>query len=195
MTLKQKSLDLGLLYRLKVTLRGSKPSIWRRLEVPGDITLSMLHKILQVAMGWTNSHLHSFKIGGTYYEEPAPDIAPGFSLTETKNERRFKLQQVASREKMKFHYEYDFGDGWEHEIRVEKISPLPEGRRYPVCLKGAGACPPEDVGGLWGYYEFLAAIQDPQHPDHEELREWVGGSFDPEEFDLSWINEQLKKVR
>lgn len=195
MAMKQKSLDLVMVYRLKVTLKGSKPPIWRRLEVPGDITLAKLHRILQVAMGWTDSHLHSFNIGGTYYQEPDPDFSPMFRLSEDKDEKRFKLQQVALREKMKFIYEYDFGDGWEHEILVEKILPMTEERRQPVCIKGVRACPPEDIGGMWGYYHFLEIMQDPQQPEHDDMVEWVGGHFDPEHFDLDGINKRLRKIR
>ena len=184
--------SLGNIFQIKVTLNGSKPPIWRRLEVPDQITLAKLHRILQVAMGWTDSHLHQFIVGDTYYGEPNPD----FDLFgDTKNERKFRLQQVASREKMKFFYEYDFGDSWEHEILVEKILPRTEERRQPVCVKGARACPPEDIGGLWGYYEFLEIIKDPKHPEHEDMVEWIGGHFDQEEFDLDEINEQLRKIR
>lgn len=193
--MKQKSLDLDMVYRLKVTLKGSKPPIWRRLEVPGNITLTKLHQILQVAMGWTDSHLHSFKIGKIYYQEPDPYSDPEFSLAEIRNEKKFKLQRVSLREKMKFLYEYDFGDCWEHEILVEKILPMREERRRPVCLKGAKACPPEDIGGLWGYYNFLEIMQNPKHPEHEDMMEWMGGPFDPDEFDLEEVNKRLKKIR
>ena len=193
--MKQKSLDLGMIYRLKVTLKGSKPPIWRRLEVPGNITLAKLHHILQVAMGWTDSHLHSFKIGKIYYQEPDPYSDPEFSLAEIRNEKKLKLQQISLREKMKFLYEYDFGDCWEHEILVEKILPMTEERRRPVCLKGAKACPPEDIGGLWGYYNFLKIMQNPKHPEHEDMMEWMGGQFDPDEFDLEEVNKQLKKLK
>ncbi len=193
MAMKQKSLDLGMAYRLKVTLRGSKPPIWRRLEVPGNITLAKLHRILQVAMGWTDSHLHSFRIGGTYYQEPGTFSDPLFNLAENRNEKRFKLEQVAPREKMKFFYEYDFGDCW--EILVEKIFPMTPENRHPVCLKGARACPPEDIGGLGGYYDFLEIMQDPKHPEHDHLREWAGGQFDPEKFNLEAINQQLRKIK
>jgi len=106
-----------------------------------------------------------------------------------------KLKDVVSREKAKFIYEYDFGDGWEHELLVEKILPPTAGQRYPICLKGKRACPPEDVGGIWGYADFLEAIQDPNNPDHEDLLEWIGGSFDPEAFDLEEINRRLQKIR
>jgi hypothetical protein len=162
---------------------------------PGDITLAKLHQVIQVAMGWTDSHLHSFQIGEIYYQEPDPDFDPDFSLYETRNEKKFKLQQVAGREKMKFLYEYDFGDSWEHEILVEKILPMTEARNHPVCLKGVRACPPEDIGGLWGYYEFLEIMQDPKHPQHEDMAEWAGDRFDPEEFDLDAVNKQLKKIK
>jgi len=184
-----------MIYRLKVTLKGSKPPIWRRLEVPGNITLAKLHHILQVAMGWTDSHLHSFKIGKIYYQEPDPYSDPEFSLAEIRNEKKLKLQQISLREKMKFLYEYDFGDCWEHEILVEKILPMTEERRRPVCLKGAKACPPEDIGGLWGYYNFLKIMQNPKHPEHEDMMEWMGGQFDPDEFDLEEVNKQLKKLK
>ncbi len=190
--MKQKSLDPGLVYRLKVTLKGSKPPIWRRLEVPGNITLAKLHQVLQVAMRWTDSHLHQFIIGQTYYGIPDPD----FDYSgKTKNERNFKLQEVAPREKMKFLYEYDFGDSWEHEILVEKILPLTEERPYPVCLKGVKACPPEDIGGLWGYYDFLEIKEDPEHPEHEEMMEWMGDQFDPDQFNLEEVNKRLKKIK
>ncbi|MFZ2089326.1 MAG: plasmid pRiA4b ORF-3 family protein [Desulfobaccales bacterium] len=188
--MKQKSFDIDMVYRLKVTLKGSKPPIWRRIEVPGNITLAKLHRILQVAMGWYGHHLHSFKIGVIYYEEPDPFFDSGLSMVEKKDEKRVKLQQVVLREKMKFLYEYDFGDGWEHEILVEKILPMTEENRQPRCLKGVKACPPEDIGGIWGYYDFLEIMEDPKHPEHEDMMAWIGGEFDPDEFDLDLVNEQ-----
>jgi hypothetical protein len=102
-------------------------------------------------------------------------------MTPTKNER--------------FDYEYDFGDGWEHRILVEKILPLEPGRAYPVCIKGRRACPPEDVGGTWGYAAFLDAIGDPEHPEHDSYLEWIGGEFDPEAFDLDEVNDALSELR
>jgi len=190
MTAKGKTTAIRNLYQIKVTLKGSKPPIWRRFEVTGDITLDKLHLILQVVMGWQNYHLHQFKIGHTYYGEPSQEFD-----FEVKNEKKVQLQQVAPREKTKFIYEYDFGDSWEHELRIEKILPPPAEKHYPTCLNGARACPPEDVGGIWGYEDFLEIINDPEDPDHEELLEWIGGSFDPEAFDLAAINQSLKKLR
>jgi hypothetical protein len=178
------------IYQLKVTLDESKPPIWRRILVPGDVTLEKLHYIIQVAMGWTNSHLHQFMVGQTYYGEPHPDY--GF---EMKNERRARLNQIASREGSRFRYEYDLGDSWLHDLLVEKILEPEPGQWYPVCIEGKRACPPEDVGGVWVYAGFLEAIGDPDHPEHEDYLEWIGGEFDPEEFDLEETNEMLRKLR
>jgi hypothetical protein len=189
-TVKSKTADLGNIYQIKIILKGSKPPIWRRLEVSDRITLAKLHIILQVAMGWTDSHLHQFRIGKAYYGEPSDEL--GF---RTFDERRSKLSQLPLKEKSKFIYEYDFGDSWEHEILIEKILPATEGKKAPVCLKGKGACPPEDIGGLWGYYELLDAIGDPEHPEHENMLEWVGENFDPEAFDVAEVNQYLAKIK
>jgi hypothetical protein len=178
------------IYQIKVTLDESKPPIWRRILVPGDVTLEKLHTIIQVAMGWTNSHLHQFIVGQTRVGEPHPDY--GF---EMKNERRVRLNQVAPREGSRFRYEYDFGDSWLHDLLVEKIVEPEPGQQYPVCIEGERACPPEDVGGVWGYDGFLEAIGDPDHPEHEDYLDWIGGKFDPEEFDLEETNETLRKLR
>ena len=178
------------IYQLKVTLKHSKPPIWRRIQVKGDTTLYKLHQIIQIAMGWTNSHLHQFIADGVYYGEPHPDF--GFEVV---SERRVRLNHIISDVKDKFIYEYDFGDGWEHEIVVEKILEPEPKVRYPRCIKGKRNCPPEDVGGVWGYDDFLEAIQKEDHPEHEEYLEWIGGSFDPEEFDCEVVNEELKQIR
>ena len=176
-------------YQLKVTLQGIRPPIWRRFQVADDTTLSELHQILQVVMGWENYHLHQFRIRGTDFGEPDPDFGSGI-----KDDRRVKLRQVVFGEKEKFIYEYDFGDSWKHEILVEKILPPEPGARYPACVAGKRSCPPEDCGGVWGYAEFLEAIGDPDHPEHEEMLEWIGGSFDPEAFDLEMVNLELRTV-
>jgi len=177
-------------YQLKVTLRDSKPPIWRRIQVTSDTRLSTLHRVLQVVMGWEGAHLHQFMAHGMYYGTPHPDF--GF---EVKNEKNVSLHQVVSEVKDKLIYEYDFGDSWEHELLVEKILPLEGGKHYPICLTGKRACPPEDCGGIWGYASFLEAIRDPEHPDHDEMVEWVGGEFDPDAFDLAEINRELQSLK
>ena len=178
------------IYQLKITLRDSKPPIWRWVLVDGSTNLYKLHQIIQVAMGWTDSHLHQFIIDEEYYTEPDP-----YAMRPLKDERKFQLAQLASKEKTKFIYEYDFGDSWEHQILVEKISlPDPE-VRIPVCIKGKRACPPEDIGGVWGYENFLEAIEDPDHEQHDWLLEWWGGDFDAEYYDLGKINLALQQLK
>jgi len=181
--------DLAVL-QIKVTLRESKPPIWRRIQVTNNITLYKLHQVLQVVMGWQNAHLHQFVINGTYYGQPHPDY--GF---EVRSERGAKLSQVAAHEKFKFLYEYDFGDSWQHEILIEKVLPLNPEVRYPICLKGKRACPPEDCGGIWGYEDLLEILRDPNHSNYEEMLEWIGGEFDPEAFDRDEVNRQLNRLR
>ena len=188
-TVAKKTTSKAPIYQLKVTLDESRPPIWRRILVPGNVTMEHLHYVIQVAMGWTNSHLHQFIVGQTYIGEPDPDY--GF---EMKDERRVKLDQVAPGEGFKFRYEYDFGDSWLHNLLVEKVLEPEPGQQVPVCIKGKRACPPEDVGGVWGYEEFLAAIGDPEHSEHKDYLEWIGGEFDPEEFDLDETNELLREM-
>lgn len=165
------------LYQIKVTLLGSEPPIWRRFQVADDITLRKLHAILQVVMGWENAHLYEFTKGRDYLSKSAI------------------LFQVAPRVRSKFIYTYDMGDSWDHEILVEKTAPFPGGQHCPVCLEGQRACPPEDSGGLWGYYDMLDAVKDPSHPDQENFLEWLGDDFDPEAFDLEVINKRLRRFK
>ncbi len=179
-----------LIYQLKITLRESKPPIWRRVLVPGKFNLHKLHWVIQIAMGWTDSHLHQFTIDGEYYSIPHPgDFEP------VKDERRLLLSRVAAFGTRKFRYEYDFGDSWEHEVLVEKVFPAEKGVKYPICIAGRRACPPEDVGGVWGYADFLEAIKDPTHEEHESYLEWVGGDFDPAAFDMDIVNAGLRQLK
>lgn len=176
-------------YQLKVTLRNSKPPIWRRLLVLDSSTLYDLHIIIQIVMGWTDYHLHQFIIEGQYYGVPDPD-----DWEPMIDERRYRLNQIVSSENYKFVYEYDFGDSWEHEIVLEKILPPDPNVKYPICIKGKRACPPEDIGGVWGYEEFLEIMKDPAHEEYDSYVEWLGDEFDPEEFDLEEINQVLQKI-
>jgi hypothetical protein len=180
------------IYQLKVTLDDSKPPIWRRILVPDDITLFDLHEILQRVMGWKNYHLHQFILAGQYYGDPEDDEMGNLG---TVNEKRYHLNQLGLREKAKFSYEYDFGDSWAHTLLVEKILSAEVGVRYPVCVAGKRACPPEDCGGIWGYADFLETITDPNHEDHDQMLEWAGGDFDPEEFNLDAVNATLEAYK
>jgi len=178
---------------LTMTLVGSNPPIWRQVETR-DCSLARLHDIIQVAMGWEDYHLHRFQIGQRQYGIPAPmDRDMGITVID---ERKVKLSEVivGAGKRVKFTYEYDFGDGWQHAIELEGTGPAERGAKYPRCTAGERACPPEDVGGVWGYEEFLDAISDPEHERHEELIEWCG-DFNPEEFSLTEINRELRKIR
>ena len=185
------------LYQLKITLKGSKPGIWRRVLVRGHMRLDRLHHVIQIAMGWTNSHLHQFITGTraacTYYGEPDPDVPPTFS--KTLNEKRYVLADLASVAKQKFIYDYDFGDDWQHEVVVEKILPPEPTFRHPICLAGANACPPEDCGGVYGYHNLVKILADPKHPDHDDMMDWIGGEWDAAWFDLEAANLMLKRLK
>lgn len=177
-------------YQIKTTLEGSVPPIWRRFQVLGGISLHRLHEILQVVMGWTNSHLYRFDIEGAYFGEPDPEYAD-YDIN-MKNAKRTKLNQIGLTEKMKFTYQYDFGDNWLHEVLVERIFPVEPEKNYPICLGGKHACPPEDCGGIWGYTHLLEVIRDPAHEEHGEMIEWLGGEFDPDKFDMDNANLTLR---
>ncbi|TSA31528.1 MAG: plasmid pRiA4b ORF-3 family protein [Porphyromonadaceae bacterium] len=173
------------IYQIKIVLKNSKPTIWRRVLVKSDILLADFHDIMQNVMGWTNSHLHQFEKSRIYY---APKE---FELEGSKDYRKVRLDTLLYQEKEKIQYEYDFGDSWTHEITLEKILPFSESAKLPVCTAGKRNCPPEDCGGVWGYAELLEVISDPGHPEYEEMIEWVGGKFDPEYFDIGEINKEL----
>lgn len=171
-------------YQLKVTLLHSRPPIWRRFQVESDVTLQRMHRILQVVMGWTDSHMHGFRV-----PEPGHRGAKRrFRPIEDTDERITRLGDLLRRPKDRVVYEYDFGDGWEHEIVLEEVVPRSTCARYPIVLTGRGACPPDDVGGIPGYYHFLEAIKDPKHPDHDDMVEWGDDDFDPARFDAQAVN-------
>jgi len=176
-------------YQIKITLKGSKPPIWRRIQVTSDTTLARLHRILQRVMGWEDYHLYQFVVAGMEYSDPRV-----LEEMEGEDAQRITLATLVWGEKCKFLYRYDFGDSWDHELLVEKRLPLDEGKRYPICLRGKRACPPEDCGGIWGYASFLEAIRDPEHAEHDEMVEWVGGEFDPDAFDLDEMNTELQRL-
>jgi len=179
-------------YQLKLSLLEIEAEVWRRLLVPRGVRLDRLHEIFQVAMGWTNSHLHEFRVGDTRYGEPDPEYDEG----DVRDERSVRLFEVAPGVNDSFLYEYDFGDSWEHLVVVEKIlTPAESPADLPVCVAGARACPPEDCGGVPGYEGFLEAIRAPAHEEHQAMLAWVGGKFDPEAFDLGKVNRQLRRLK
>lgn len=177
-------------YQIKVTLQDTEPPIWRLLLVPANMTLQRLHRVLQTVMEWEDCHLHEFRIGEELFGPPASDVWD-MGGPPVRSERTAKLSQVMGWEGAKATYTYDFGDCWEHEIVVEKILPVEPGLKYPVCVAGELHGPPEDCGGVGGYYDLLEAIADPEHEDHEQLFDWLGERFDPKEFSVEAVNRKL----
>lgn len=183
------------IYQLKVTLEHIKPPIWRRLLVDSRITLDDLHSVIQISMGWQNNHLHHFIDRQNTIYEPVDEDSIEFSNPDFIDESMILLNELLIKEKDWISYEYDFGDGWEHKIVLEKILPM-EKNQFPVrCIKGKRACPPEDCGGPWGYQSLLEAIAEPDTPEHAELLEWLDDDLeDPEYFSAAETNAVLLEV-
>jgi hypothetical protein len=175
--------------QLRITLEDIRPVIWRRVLVPGSVHLNRLHDMFQAAMGWTDSHLHQFRVDGLLYGMHFDDY-PEEELDETEATVIGAVGEVR-----RFFYDYDFGDDWNHEVVVEEVTSWPWGLKHAVCLDGQRACPPEDVGGPPGYADFLEVLADPDHEEYEHFMGWSGGSFDPEEFSLAATNIALQRVR
>ncbi|MEV4215272.1 plasmid pRiA4b ORF-3 family protein [Micromonospora sp. NPDC049662] len=175
------------IFQLKMSLAGVRPIIWRRVLVPAGYTLDRLHRVAQHAMGWRDCHLHSFEIDTVTYGEPVPD--EGLGLHDELDVRLDAVLGKGSR----FSYTYDFGDWWEHDLVVEDALTADQDERYPVCLDGEGACPPEGIGGPLGYQTLLAALADPAHPERALLTGWVTGGFDPAFFDPAVATTLLRR--
>jgi hypothetical protein len=181
----------ALQYQLRIELKHVEPLVWRRVLVPESVTLAKLHGVLQTAMGWHGGHLHEYVIGRLHYgipDEDDPSPAP------TMDERRVRLNTLVEAGARRFTYFYDFGDGWEHTIKVEDLVTPGTGLKIH-CVAGENACPPEDVGGPHAYFDFLVALNDPSHEDHATMREWIGGAFDPAAFDITETNERLAAIK
>jgi hypothetical protein len=172
---------------LKITLDDVKPEVLRRIEVPFNIRLDRLHLAVQAAMGWTNTHLYEIRAGDVGWGVPDPDWGDG-----PLDARKAHLNKVLEDEGTKtVKYIYDFGDGWDHTITIERLTDPVQGLTYPFLIEAKGRCPPEDVGGPPGYAEFLEAIRDPEHERHDECKTWIGEVFDPTVVDANTIAEQL----
>jgi len=180
------------IYQLKVTLEDVQPPVWRRLLVPADIRLPKLHATLQEAMGWTNSHLHQFSLRDRHFGDASIDGE--LEELNMEDERKVRLQDLVGPGQSLI-YEYDFGDSWEHTVQVEEQLEPDSRFPYPLCLGGARACPPEDCGGPPGYANFLMALKDSAHPEHDDTVTWAGGVFDPEGFSLNSVNAALAALR
>jgi hypothetical protein len=161
--------------QLKIKLDGVEPAVVRRVEVPLSIRLDRLHLVLQAAIGWTNSHLYEFRARDIGWGVPDPHFGEG--PIDARKARLIDVVEDVGVRSLK--YLYDFGDGWEHTVRIERITEPVHGIAYPRLIEATGRCPPEDVGGPWGHTEFLEAIADPNHERHSEFVTWIGGNFDP----------------
>jgi hypothetical protein len=181
------------IYQLKIVLRDITPPVMRILQIKGNASLGKLHDYIQGAMGWTDSHLHEFIIKGQRYqaEEQMYDDVDNPDMFDERDCRINKLLQEGD----SFVYIYDYGDCWEHEIKVEKILPPEDGVKYPICTYGERSCPPEDCGGSCGYENLLVILNDPKHEEHEHYSEWVGEGFDPDKFDLEKTSLKIRNIK
>ena len=173
--------------RLKITLNDVEPAVLRRIEVPFDIRLDRLHLVIQAAMGWTNTHLYEIRARDVGWGVPDRDWADG-PLDARKARLGDVLEDVGAKT---LRYLYDFGDGWEHTIKIERLADPQPGVLYPRLTEATGRCPPEDIGGSWGYAEFLEAIGDPKHARHAEFKEWFPDDFDPNIVDAGWLAQEV----
>ena len=173
---------------LRIKLDDVEPVVLRRLQVPVMIRLDRLHLVLQAALGWTNSHLYEIRARDVGWGEPDPDFGDG-PLDASKARLIDVLEDLGAKS---LKYLYDFGDGWEHSVRIERITDPVPGMKYPCLIDAVGCCPPEDVGAPLGYREFLNAIADPEHEEHDEMLEWIGGSFDPAAVDLQGLTKAVE---
>ena len=179
----------AIIYTLKVTLLDLEPTIWRTVEVSSAMTLSKLHMVIQAAMGWQNCHMHLFKLGKQLYGMPSDDDLP------VEDERQVTVAELLPKAGKTIIYTYDMGDDWHHEVKVEKVASSVAGTKYPRLINGARSCPPEDCGGVPGFMNFVEAMADPDHEQHDELSEWFGGKFDLERFDLKAAAKAVAKVK
>jgi hypothetical protein len=178
------------IYQIQISLKNITPKIWRRILVPADLPMADLHKIIQTTMGWENGHLHQFIKDRKLYsvKNPDDDMWEDSVNFEYKN---MVVSDFLKKEKDKIDYEYDFGDGWLHEVLLEKILPVNTLVKYPIVTGGKRTCPPEDCGGPWGYANLLEIISQPGHGEYDDMLEWLGGYFDPEDFNLEEVNQRL----
>lgn len=182
---------MTLIARLRIILNDVDPQPMRHIEVPLKIRLDRLHEVIQAAMGWTDTHLYEFRVGDTGWGVPDPDGFYDGPIDAKKMTLEKLLDQTATRT---IQYVYDFGDDWDHSIRIERVNEATQGVTYPRLLKATGACPPEDVGGAWGYEEFLEALADPDHEQHDDMVHWSGGDFDAKDVGADSIIERFDRL-
>ena len=179
------------IYQFKITLKGIRPPIWRRIQVPGTYTFWDLHVAIQDAMGWLDYHLHQFDIPSPTTGLPVWIGIPNEEISAVVPilpDWQLRMADYFTESNPKADYWYDFGDDWQHTVSLEKILQRGPTVEYPTCVAGRRACPPEDCGGTWGYSEFLRKLSDPSDPEHRDMMDWIGGSFDPAEFERADVH-------
>ena len=179
------------IFQIKITLNDTNPPVWRQLLVEPNTVLEDLHKIIQTSMGWTNSHLHQFVYDGKSYSNP--DYNDELDDELQIDYRNISIGELTKKKGQIIVYEYDFGDGWEHTIMLETIMTEEKDKEYPICIAGQRNCPPEDCGGTPGYESLLETIADPHHSEYESMMEWLGGDFNPDEFNINEVNDMLRE--
>ena len=178
------------IYQIQIVLRGSKPKIWRRILIPSDFPLFDLHEVIQISMGWKNSHLHQFEKDNTYYILKTE----GDAFWDERNKidyKGLKVSDLLTKKHDKITYQYDFGDRWEHDIFLEELVEVDPKIIYPFCVDGKMSCPPEDCGGIHGYNEIMAILKNPEHKYYENYKDWLDEDFDPEYFNKDEVNKKL----
>ena len=175
--------------RLRIELREIEPRLWRRVDVPLSSTLLALHDIIQIAVGWTDSHLFEFVIGDRVYGEPLPE--DDFWDRHVYKAAGIRLKTLIERGVERFLYVYDFGDDWRHDICIESVGDGEADVDYPAFVDGERRCPPEDVGGVPGFMDFPEAALDPLHVEHNEVVTWYGKPLDPVDLDERWVRLRL----
>jgi hypothetical protein len=182
--------------QLYVNLDGSNPIIWRRIQVREDTSFFELHHILQITMGWKNSHLHEFNCDGYRIGEIIEEFnMEGFGSDEVTDSKKISIKDIIKETDESFRYTYDFGDSWDHILRIEKSLPADTNIKYPICIGGEMSCPPEDCGGIHSYYNYLDILKDKKHVEYKELRRWMGGNFDANKFDQDAVNQKLRNLK
>ncbi len=181
--------------QLKISLAHSKPLIWRQILIHKDITFFELHHILQIVMGWSNSHLYEFNLEGYRIGEVDEEEKNNrYSSSEVFSSTTIKISELVTQPKDSINYLYDFGDDWKHQIKVEKFHGIDTVLNYPICINGQMNCPPEDCGGIDLFYHCIDVLKDKKHPDHQEVTRWFTKKYNPEQFDKEKINRKLKKL-
>ncbi len=179
------------IYQFHISLSFSEPLIWRRIRVPGEMTLQQFHRVLQISMGWSGEHNHQFYVGKVFYNS-----SPSDEHKKSYNEADYDLHSLEEAIKWCFTYMYDAGDGWEHEIVIEETLPAESGQKLPEVIDGEWACPPEEIGNVHNYEEYIHAWENPNSEKNQKiLSQYVLSEFDPYAFDSHHLNEQLKKCK